>query len=156
MEEKLSKTEVIDKFLNGFNPMEHIISIECSYMDEEVCIIYRNDNGIKKVRKDDFKPFVWAKNSVCVRMFDGDRNMLRTKMKEYGITVQALKTTMDDSKPHERLEGGYKYIFKATKKMTYQRFMKFFKEAGTPIYGDKSKKNECLIDLKENKIKILH
>ena len=142
MEEKLSKTEVIDKFLNGFNPMEHIISIECSYMDEEVCIIYRNDNGIKKVRKDDFKPFVWAKNSVCVRMFDGDRNMLRTKMKEYGITVKALKTTMDDSKPHERLEGGYKYIFKATKKMTYQRFMKFFKEAGTPIYGDKSKKNE--------------
>lgn len=142
MEEKLSKTEVIDKFLNGFNPMEHIISIECSYMDEEVCIIYRNDNGIKKVRKDDFKPFVWAKNSVCVRMFDGDRNMLRIKMKEYGITVKALKTTMDDSKPHERLEGGYKYIFKATKKMTYQRFMKFFKEAGTPIYGDKSKKNE--------------
>ena len=138
-DKKLSKTEIVDNFLNGFNPMEKIINIECDFNDEEVSIIYRNSNGIKKVRKEDFKPFVWAKNSICVRMFDGDRKLLKEKLKSYGITVKALKTNNDNNVPHERLEGGYKYIFKATRKMSYQRFMMFFNEAKTPIYGNKKK-----------------
>lgn len=139
---ELTKMEVVDGFLNGFNPMEKIISIECDYNDEQVSIIYNNEKGVKKIRKDDFKPFVWAKNSVCIRMFNGDRTLLKEKMKRYGITVKLLKTSNEGNKPHERLDGGYKYIFKATRKMSYQTFMKFFNEAKTPIYGNKKKDEE--------------
>lgn len=141
-DKKLTKTEIVDNFLSGFNPMEKIINIECDFNDEEVSIIYRNDKGIKKIRKEDFKPFVWAKNSVCVRMFEGDRKLLKEKLKTYGISVKALKISNDNTEPHERLEGGYKYIFKATRKMSYQRFMMFFNEAKTPIYGNKKKGEE--------------
>ena len=50
-EKELTKTEIIDNFLNGFNPMERIISIECDFNDEEVSIIYRNESGVKKLKR---------------------------------------------------------------------------------------------------------
>ena len=149
VEKELTKTEIIDKFLSGFNPMERIISIECDFNDEEVSIIYRNESGVKKIKKDDFKPFVWAKASACVRMFGGDRKLLKEKMKSFGITVKKLKTSMDGNEVHERLENGYKYIFKATRKMSYQTFLMFFNAAKTPIYNNKKKKDDSTKDDRE-------
>ena len=40
-------TEEINAFLNGRDPMERIVNIECSYTDEKVSIIYINDKGKK-------------------------------------------------------------------------------------------------------------
>lgn len=144
MESQIDKKEIIENFLNGRDPMEKIISIECDYNDDEVSIIYYNSKGEKRIKKDDFKPFIWAKNSVCVRMFDGDRKALRSKMNEFGIGVRALKTKNDNEDSKEtpdRLENGYKYIFFARRKMNYQKFLQFFKFAGTPIYDNKKKKD---------------
>ena len=56
----------IENFLNGKNPMQKIVSIECGYGDEKASIIYINEQGKKMIQMDDFKPFVWAKNSVAV------------------------------------------------------------------------------------------
>ena len=125
-------TELVNSFLNGFNPMEHVISIECDYMDNKANIIYVNEDGEKRVKRDDFMPFLWAKNSACVRMFDGNRGTLRRKMREYNINVKALKVTDDENseKPSERLENGYKYLFYTTRPTTYNRFLNFFTEAG--------------------------
>ena len=136
-------TELVNSFLNGFNPMEHVISIECDYMDNKANIIYVNEDGEKRVKRDDFMPFLWAKNSACIRMFDGNRGTLRRKMREYNINVKALKVTDDENseKPSERLENGYKYLFYTTRPTTYNRFLNFFTEAGTPIY-EKAKKGE--------------
>ena len=60
--------EMINDFLSGRDPMERIVSIECDFNEEDVSIIFINNNNEKRVRMDDFKPFVWAKNSVAVRM----------------------------------------------------------------------------------------
>lgn len=136
----VNNTDIINGFLNGRDPMERIISIECDYNDEQVSIIYVNSNNEKRVKLDDFKPFVWAKNSIAVRMFDGDRNELKKKMIEYGIGVKAL-ITKTSSNESERLESGYKYIFYAKRKMSYQRFLTFFQLAKTPIYNTKKKKD---------------
>lgn len=136
-----NNTEIINQFLEGQDPLEHIVSIECGYDDNEVFIILYNDKGQKVVRKDDFKPFVWAKQSVCERMFEGDRKQLQAKMKEFGIGVKALQTSIDGKEENERLTNGYKYIFQAKRKMSYQKFMMFFQLAKTPIYP-KKKKNE--------------
>ena len=127
-------TEMVNTFLNGHDPMEHIISIECDYMEDMVNIVYLNENNEKRVKRDDYKPFTWVKNSACIRMFGGNRGTLRRKMREYGINVKALITKNEDGEENERLENGYKYIFYATKRMSYNRFLNFFKEAGTPIY----------------------
>ena len=48
-------TEVVNTFLNGHDPMERIISIECAWDEDEVSIIYVDPNGIKRVKKDAFK-----------------------------------------------------------------------------------------------------
>ena len=132
-------SETVNTFLNGHDPMERIVDIECDYMDDYVSVIYVNENGQKMIHKDGFKPFLWAKNSVCVRMFDGNRLTLRRKLKEYGIGVKLLTFKTEDSAFSERLENGYKYLFYSRRKCSYQHFMNFFKEAGTPIYEKASK-----------------
>ena len=144
-------TEEISSFLNGSDPMEHIVNIECSYTDEKVSIIYVNKEGKKMIKLDDFKPFVWAKNSIAVRMFDGDREELKKRMAEYGISVKALKTNNNGEKSSERLENGYKYMFYAKRPMSFQQFLMFFQMAKTPIYDTKKKKdiNEKTISSKE-------
>ena len=48
-------TEIVNTFLSGHDPMEHIISIECAWNEDQVSIIYVDDNGIKRIKKDDFK-----------------------------------------------------------------------------------------------------
>lgn len=134
--------ETVNTFLNGHDPMERIISVECDYMEDMVSIIYVNERGQKMVKKDQFKPFCWAKHSACVRMFKGDRKLLTRKLKEYGINVRALITAGADGKTHERVENGYKFLFFSTRKMSYNRFLNFFKEAGTPVYGSKEDRSD--------------
>lgn len=131
-------SEMVNTFLSGHDPMEHIITIECDYMDDKVNIIYVNEEGEKRVKKDDFKPFAWVKNSACIRMFGGNRGTLRRRMKELGINVKELITKTDDSADSDRLLNGYKYLFYSTRRMPYSRFLNFFTEAGTPVYGKKS------------------
>ena len=130
--------DVINEFLMGKDPMEKIISIECEYGDNQASIIFHNAKGEKRVKLEDFKPFVWAKNSVAVRMFNGDRKLLKQKMSEWGIAVKLLTTNLSKEDPTaERLENGYKYMFYAKRKMSFQQFLMFFQQAGTPIYGPK-------------------
>lgn len=130
--------EQISKFFEGSDPMEHIVNIELPWNSAEAEIVYYDNNGQKRIKKEDFKPFCWAKNSACVRMFDGNRALLRKKMREYGIEVKALYTcTQSNPVPHEKLYNGYKYLFYAKKKMSMGHFQNFFKEAGTPLKNKK-------------------
>ena len=134
-------TEVVNTFLNGHDPMERIISIECAWDEDEVSIIYVDQNGIKRVRKDAFKPFIWVKHSAAIRMFGGNRSELRKYLNMYGIKVKKLITSNDSGEEHERLESGYKYLFYTTRKMSNQVFQGFFSKAGTPIHP-RQKKDE--------------
>ena len=133
--------EIVNKFLNGYDPMEHIITIECDYTDERVSIIYVNEKGQKMVKCEDFKPFVWVKHSAAIRMFQGNRGTLRRKLREYGIEIKALKTG-NNEQIDDRLKNGYIYLFRATRKMSYTKFMAFFTEADTPIYDRKKNGQE--------------
>jgi len=134
-------TEVVNTFLNGHDPMEHIISIECAWNEDKVSIIYVDKNGIKRVKQDDFKPFIWVKHSAAIRMFGGNRTELRKQLNLYGIKIKKLITSNNDGEEHERLESGYKYLFYATRRMSNQIFQNFFSKAGTPIHP-RQKKDE--------------
>lgn len=134
-------TEVVNTFLNGHDPMEHIISIECGFEEDRVNIIYVNDNGEKRVKQDDFKPFIWVKHSAAIRLYGGDRAKLRREMRSLGISVKKLITADDNGNEHERLENGYKYLFYATRRMSNKVFQRFFTDGGVPIHP-KQKKGE--------------
>lgn len=132
-------TEVVNTFLNGHDPMEHIIAIECGYDEDKVNIIYVNEKGEKRIKQDDFKPFIWVKHSAAIRLFNGNRPLLRSKLKQYGISIKKLITSDEKGTEHERLENGYKYLFYANRRMSNQTFQKFFTEGGVPINERKKK-----------------
>ena len=127
-------TEVVNTFLTGHDPMEHIISIECAFDEDKVNIIYVDKNGIKRIKQDDFKPFIWVKHSAAIRLFDGNRAKLRQELRRYGIAIKKLITENNDGSEHERLESGYKYLFYATRRMSNKVFQDFFTKGGVPIH----------------------
>ena len=129
--------EVVNTFLNGHDPMEHIITIECSFDEDQVNIIYVDSKGIKRIKKDDFKPFIWVKHSAAIRLYDGNKAALRQALRKYGIAIKKLTTSRDEEEPNERLENGYKYLFYATRRMSNQIFQSFFSIGGVPIHERK-------------------
>ena len=141
--------EDVERFLNGHDPMERIISIECGYDDNTASIIYVNENGDKRVKRENFYPFVWVKNSACQRMFGGDRSLFIRKLRQYGIKIKALKTQGDDGSISSRLDEGYKFLFYSYRKMSYKVFMMFFQESGVPIYERKKKNDDAIGGSKE-------
>ena len=137
-------TEDINRFFEGSDPMKRIITIELDYNSSDAEIVYINDEGQKRIKKEPFKPFAWAKNSACVRMFGGQRGTLRAKMREYGIKVKPLYTCREDNPyPNEKLANGYKYLFYATSKMSMGKFQGFFNEAGTPLKPKKKNDDDA-------------
>ena len=142
-------TEVVNTFLNGHDPMERIITIECDYKDDKVHIIYVNEKGQKRIKTDDFKPFIWVKNSAAIRLYGGDRKKIVSKMRQYGISVKKLISSKDDGiSVSDRLDNGYKYLFYATRRMSNGYFQRFFQEGGVPIH-EKQKKGEISSSNKE-------
>lgn len=135
---KIISKDVVNTFLTGHDPMERIITIECDYQEDKVSIVYVNDKGEKRVKLDDFKPFIWCKNSAAIRLYEGDRRKISQAMREYGISCKKLRTSEEGQKEvSDRLENGYKYMFYATRRMSYQTFQRFFKEGGVPIHDNK-------------------
>lgn len=136
-------SEKIQTFLEGYDPMERIVNIECAYEDKEAYIIYRDSNDVKRIKKEPFFPFLWCKQRVARELFDGNRKKLISKMNEYGIGTKGLNIYDSEGKTTERLEFGYRIIFYAKFPMSYKKFMEFFTEGGRPLYskGKNSTKN---------------
>ena len=151
---KITKEEV-ESFLHGSDPMERIVKIELDdeYNSNEVTIFYRDENGKKQSIKDDFHPFLWCKANAARRLFNGNRQLIKTKLAEFGIACKKLRTTTDDGFEPERMNNGYKILFYAVKKMSYTQFLKFFEDGDVPVYpkqGHKEQGNNNYICVKPN------
>lgn len=151
---KITKEEV-ESFLHGSDPMERIIKIELDdeYNSNEVTIFYRDENGKKQSIKDDFHPFLWCKANAARRLYNGNRQLIKTKLAEFGIACKKLRTTTDDGFEPERMNNGYKILFYAVRKMSYTQFLKFFEDGDVPVYpkqGHKEKGNNNYICVKPN------
>ena len=133
--------EQIDSFLSGTDPMEHIIKIECGYDEDKVSIIYRDTNNKKRIKRENFFPFVWCKQNAAQNLFNGDRKKIKQFMSSYGIGCKLLRINRDDGTIPQRMENGYKLMFFAKVPMTYNKFMDFFKNGGRPIYPNQKDKN---------------
>ena len=138
--------EQIHSFLNGYNPMERIVKIEGDYNDDKMSVIYRDENGLKKVSHEPFYPFCWAKQSTGQGLFNGNRSLLKAKLNEYHISCKGLRISDSEGNVTERMERGYRVIFKANSPMSYHKFMQVFKEGGRPIYPNQ---NDINYGLKE-------
>lgn len=148
--------EAVKTFMEGHDQEERIVDITTSYRDPFVKVYYRDEDDNKCVSERPFYPFVWAKKEVCVMMkkFIMDNNIcggsMAKMMGKYGIFVKELSTKNNDGQVIESMESGYTFIFYATRPMSYSDFLKFFKEAGYPVYKDRKDGQE---ELAKNKTK---
>ena len=131
----------IDTFFSGYDEMKHIIKIECDYEDDQVYIIYNDDNRHKRVRRDDFKPFVWARASAAAELFNGDRQALKNALATNNIGVKGLRIADDNGVVPQRLQDGYRILFYSKSKKSFSDFLKFFEDGGVPIYPKTKDKN---------------
>ena len=148
--------EAVKTFMEGHDPEERIVDITTSYRDPFVKVYYRDEDDNKCVSERPFYPFVWAKKEVCVKMkkFIMDNNIcggsMAKMMGKYGIFVKELSTKNNDGQTVESMESGYTFLFYATRPMSYSDFLKFFNEAGYPVYKDRKDDQE---ELAKNKTK---
>ena len=146
MIEPLRKTEitndVINTFIEGTDPQLRIVNLEYKYTDDKIKVYYRDANDVKHYKMEPFYPFVWATRRACLKLCGGDRPEVQRLLREYGIAIKTLDTRNNEGEVvPEIAEEGYIFMFQAKRPMSYQRFSKFFKEAGNPLYS-KSKDDD--------------
>lgn len=139
MIEPLRKTEitndVINTFIEGTDPQLRIVNLEYKYTDDKIKVYYRDANDVKHYKMEPFYPFVWATRRACLKLCGGDRPEVQRLLREYGIAIKTLDTRNNEGEVvPEIAEEGYIFMFQAKRPMSYQRFSKFFKEAGNPLY----------------------
>lgn len=127
--------EQVHAFLQGNDPEERIIKIEGDYNDDKVYIIYRDKNGNRLVRKDNFYPFVWCKQITGRQLYNGNRALLKNAMGKYSIGCKGLRIHDTNGNIHPRMENGYRVMFYAKEPMSFSKFQNFFTEGGRPIYS---------------------
>ena len=139
--------EEIGKFMEGRDPEERIVNLLYNYQDDFITIVYRNENDQKCTRQESFYPFVWATRYACNRLCEGNREVLKQLMKEFGIGVKKLSNTDNKGNVVECFENGYMFMFYALKPMSYTQFLNFFKRAKYPVYRKDTDKNGTKIPL---------
>ncbi len=147
--------EEIESFMNGRDPMERIVNLTYKSTENTINIYYRDENDNKVVCKDYFKPFVWATLYACRKLCGGDKSKLLAKMREYGIGVKKLRDTNEKGETVEVFKDGYMFMFYALSSMSYQKFLKFFKECGFPIHPKRDKSGNAVYECEEDKNQFL-
>lgn len=128
--------EQIDVFFAGSDRWMRVIKVECGYKDKQGDVYYRDEEGVKRIMKLDFKPFLWARQDTCRKLYGGDRRKVIDLLSEYQIECFGLRTTNNEGYAPERMANGYNVMFRAQVPMSMERFQEFFIKGGRPIYRD--------------------
>lgn len=134
-QKKTISMEEVGKFLEGRDPQERIVNLLYEYQNNYVTVVYRNEKDQKCTQNEPFYPFVWATSYACNKLAQIGRNKLTSLMHEYGIWVKKLSNTSVDGEVIDSFNNGYLFQFYATKPMSYQHFLDFFKKAGNSVYS---------------------
>lgn len=132
---------VINTLFQGRDPQERIVNLEYKGSDNFISVIYRDENDQRCIQQQPFYPFLWATLQGCLKLCDGDKKALKDLMRKYHIAVKALRVSGNDNIPNERLVQGYRFMFYATKPLSYYDFLEFFKRAKNPVYSDNKQKD---------------
>jgi hypothetical protein len=131
--------------------MERIVNLDYKYNEDKIKVIYRDENDNRCEMMDYFHPFCWATRSACNKLCGGDKDILRNLMAKYGIKVKKLDTRDTTGRERTEYENGYLFMFYTIKATSYKQFLKFFQEAGNPVYskdtdeGSKKRSKQYLI-----------
>lgn len=150
MQAKKISQEDIEKFIEGRNPQERIVNLEYSYRDNFITVVYRDENDKKCRKKESFYPFCWATLKACRKLCNGDQEQLKRLMRIYKIGVKKLSQTNINGELRHEFDDGYLFLFQAKEPMSYNTFLKFFKECNNPVFS-KDKEEDALKSKSESK-----
>lgn len=131
MSEVISQ-EIIENFLNGWDPEQYIVGVEYDYRTNTIYKIIQDPERGKVVKSDSFTPFLWVGDLSNLNFYQGNKSLQKKKMGEYGIIIEKLQTF-----DNERLENGQNYLVKSLK--GYTELINFFKQGGIDPWGDNFK-----------------
>lgn len=127
--------EIIEQFLQGADPEEHIVSLEYDYKDGRIHKIIQHPEHGKQVKSDTFIAFAWVGDLSKINFYKGDKSAQKAAMTHNGIFIKKLRTD-----GNERLERGMKYLVQSTK--SYQALVQFFKNGGLDPWERKDERKK--------------
>lgn len=122
--------EVIENFLNGWDPEQHIVGIEYDYRSNKIYKIIQDPEKGKIIKEDSFIPFCWVGDLAEFNFYNGSKSLQKKKMGEYGILIEPV-----DTHDNERLENGLTFMVKSLK--GYSAMVNFFKQGGIDPWGER-------------------
>jgi DNA polymerase elongation subunit (family B) len=125
--------EVVEAFLNGYNPKKYVVGIEGGYHEPFVYLVVNEPNSEKRIEKHSFEPFIWFKEDVSHILYGGMRLKQIEACKKWNVKIKKLTTSDGDGNVPERLATGYKFI--AQCKKSYNDLINFFKEGGLDVFN---------------------
>ena len=138
MKEIISQ-EVIENFLNGWDPEEYIVGVEYDYRTNKIYKVIQDPDRGKIVKPDTFTPFLWVGDLTEFNFYQSNKTLQKKKMGEYGIIIEKLRT-----EGNARLENGQTFLVKSLK--GYTELINFFKEGGIDPWGDKFKSSFTILN----------
>ncbi len=137
MKEPISQ-EVIENFLNGWDPEEFIVGVEYDYRTNKIHKIIQDPKRGKMIKEDTFNPFLWVGDLTGLNFYGNSKELQKKKMGQYGILIEKLET-----QGNQRLEEGMCYMVKCIK--TYTDLVNFFKQGGLDPWGEETRKHFTIL-----------
>ena len=120
----------IKKFLEGENEdLKYVVNVQANkYNNKAECIIHK-PNGYKCMETYTYTPFLFVKDfkKHGLVLYDNNKDLIKLKLEQYGITFTKLKT-----ENQKRLENGYTY--KVSSSISFNSILSFYKDGGVDIY----------------------
>jgi len=139
-----ASVEEIKEYLEGYDPQKYIVGVEASYREKRVHLIIHDPEKGKRIERHTLKPFLWMKTPDVSKLYGGDRRLIKSKMREFGIKFINLSTNDKNNESTERLENGYKFLVRC--RGTYGELLKFFKDGGIGVYDEEHRDNFIAIN----------
>lgn len=130
--ENVISQEVIENFLNGWDPEQYIVGVEYDYRTNKIYKVIQDPEKGKIIKEDTFTPFLWVSDLNGLNFYQNNKSIQKKKMGEYGILIEKLETH-----GNERLQAGMCYLVKSIK--GYTELVNFFKQGGIDPWGEKTK-----------------
>jgi DNA polymerase elongation subunit (family B) len=133
--------EEVAAFLEGHNPLSHVVNIEAGY-NTSAAEVYRQVPGQAATRtRMNYRPFLYMKDLKAqgVTLYGGDARRRSEAMAKHKIQIKKLRTQDQNGQENLRLFNGYKYIVYSDSGNGQKGLQDFFQEGGVSMRGRKKR-----------------
>ncbi len=136
--------EEIKEYLEGYDDQKYIVGVESSYRENKISLIIHDPEKGKRIERHKLKPFLWMKSPDMSIFYGGNRRIIKSKMREFGIKFIPLNIENEEGNEIPRLINGYKFL--VTCKGSYGQLLSFFKEGKMEVYSEEHRDNFLAIN----------